>query len=441
MSGLSAAITAASADEHASKPAKIVLVEAQPTIGGRVSSDFQDGFTFDRGFAVFIDQYPQSKRIFDYEALQLKPFEPGALIRRNNGIARVADPLRQPRKLIAAVTSPVGSFLDKLKLAPLLLHVRRNTVEELFVEEEMDTLTCLKDKYKFSDKMIREFFEPFLTGIYFCQLEEQSSRMFHFVFKMFSEGAATLPTGGMQAASNQLMEKASNLGVNIHLSNPVTDIKSIENENGSSSFKVSTNGGEIICKSLICATEGVLAAELLADIEGLESLRDAKQQQQQRSVGSMYYTFQGESPVNESILVLNGAEGNDGTRPGPVNSIVFPHVCNESYAPENHGLCSVSLLGSVMDKYARDGKEDQLDHDVRAQLSEWFPEFKTSIEEDWSLEKTYIIRNAQPSQLQGPFPANVHGGRDCSRIGGLHLKPGLFVCGDYMVSQMSITIA
>jgi phytoene dehydrogenase-like protein len=46
-------------------------------------------------------------------------------------------------------------------------------------------------------------------------LEKQSSRMFHFVFKMFTVGAAVLHKWGMQAVANQLGEKAQQLGVNI----------------------------------------------------------------------------------------------------------------------------------------------------------------------------------------------------------------------------------
>lgn len=34
-------------------------------------------------------------------------------------------------------------------------------------------------------------------GIFLSPLEEQSSRMFEFVFKMFSVGSASLPEGGM----------------------------------------------------------------------------------------------------------------------------------------------------------------------------------------------------------------------------------------------------
>jgi len=439
-SGLSAAITSASSLSAMSSSSaainvnsstaasKIVVLEAQPTVGGRVSSDIINGYTFDRGFAVFIDQYPQSKEMFDYEALQLKPFEPGAMIKRENGLARVADPLRQPGKLIDAIVSPVGSLLDKVKLAPLLLHVRSNSIEELFLEDEVDTLSCLQNKYKFSDKMIQEFFEPFLTGIYFAPLNQQSSRMFHFVFKMFSEGSATLPTGGMQAASDQMMRKAQKSGVDVRVSTPVSDVKMAKD----GSFDINIIGGEqISAKSVICATEGPVATKLLAGIDGLGHLADTEQQPQQ-SVGSVYYSFRGEAPVNDAILVLNGVGKDSSSRSGLINVVVFPHVCNQSYAPEGYGLCSVSISGTIMDEYS--GRHDELDEDVRAQLSEWFPEFAVRIKDEWKLEKTYKIVNAQPGQLKGPFPASAHGGRDSKKVGGIDLPPGLFVCGDHMAT-------
>jgi len=114
MSGLSSAV-------QLPYDTKTILVEAQSKLGGRVSSESIDGFTLNRGFAVFIDEYPESKAIFDYDELQLAPFQPGALIKRKGeGLARIADPLRQPTRLIDAIISPVGTVFDKIRLVPLL---------------------------------------------------------------------------------------------------------------------------------------------------------------------------------------------------------------------------------------------------------------------------------------------------------------------------------
>ena len=58
------------------------VFEASDGVGGRVRTDVLDGFLLDRGFQVFLDTYPQTRRLFDLEALDLKAFEPGALFYR-----------------------------------------------------------------------------------------------------------------------------------------------------------------------------------------------------------------------------------------------------------------------------------------------------------------------------------------------------------------------
>ena len=41
-------------------------------------------------------------------------------------------------------------------------------------------------------------------GIFLAPLEEQSSRLFEFVFQMFARGSASLPAAGMQAVPDQI---------------------------------------------------------------------------------------------------------------------------------------------------------------------------------------------------------------------------------------------
>jgi phytoene dehydrogenase-like protein len=450
ISGLSAAIEASSGGKAVNHDSSsVVLLESQPSPGGRVSSDIINGFIFDRGYAVFVENYPQSQRLLDYSLLELKKYDPGALIHQeqsnrningnDNGIkrqmARIADPLRQPLRIMDAITSTVGTPMDKLRLIPLFYKVKTNSVTQLFSndkEQEISTLSCLKETYHFSDKMIQEFFEPFLTGIYFCPLEEQSSHMFHFVFKMFAEGAASLPTGGMQAVSNQLMDKAKGQGVDIKLSHAVKNIQCHEesNDNDSISYRYTIDteqGTQIHCKSIICATEGVQAQKILSKIKGLESLNNMEKQPQ-RSVGCMYYSFQTETPVKEPILILNG--GGEGS--GPALTVSFLHIINDSYAPKGSGLCSIAIPSKYMHKYK--DQQKTLDMMVRDQLSDWWPDYTEDIQHHWKLEKVYDIQQAQPGQFQGVQPANVHGGRDPSLFGEVLLPDGLFVCGDYMAT-------
>jgi NAD(P)-binding Rossmann-like domain len=66
VSGLAAALTAV--EKLDMKKKKIILLEASPKVGGRVQSDTTaDGYTLDRGFAVFIEEYPMAKKILDYD--------------------------------------------------------------------------------------------------------------------------------------------------------------------------------------------------------------------------------------------------------------------------------------------------------------------------------------------------------------------------------------
>jgi phytoene dehydrogenase-like protein len=339
VSGLSAAITAAEAIEKNQQKKNIILLEANEKLGGRVTSEkTDDGFVLDVGFAVFIEEYPEVKKILDYDALELKQFLPGAKVKLKGRkeLARVADPLRNPLDIVDSVLSPIGSLLDKVKVLPLVLNVRLSSIEAIFNEEETDTETALIERWGFSDNFTNTFLKPFLEGIFLSPLSQQSSRMFSFVFKMFSDGSAALPKGGMIAVTNQLVEKAESLGVQIISEMPVT--------------RVLTSGGKdndniiIECKgdtqrcfetsSVVVATDGRIAKKIIGNVKGFESLKDIPDQPQ-LSVGCVYYAFEGKAPVKEPILVLNGmTEDNE-----PVNNVCFPSMVNEGYAPEGYNLC------------------------------------------------------------------------------------------------------
>ena len=88
ISGLSAAIQLKSAGID------FKILEAQNEIGGRVRSKKVDDFILDRGFQVLLTAYPEAKKILDYDALQLKHFDPGALILHEDGNRSIiGDPL------------------------------------------------------------------------------------------------------------------------------------------------------------------------------------------------------------------------------------------------------------------------------------------------------------------------------------------------------------
>lgn len=63
-----------------SRGISVLILEASDGVGGRIRTDLVDGFRLDRGFQVFLTSYPEARKVLDYEALQLKPFLPGAMV-------------------------------------------------------------------------------------------------------------------------------------------------------------------------------------------------------------------------------------------------------------------------------------------------------------------------------------------------------------------------
>ena len=336
--------------------------------------------------------------------------------------------MRIPKDIFKVITSPVGSFADKLRLAPLFYTVVTKSIEELFLMGESDTLSCLRS-YNFSEEFIQSFFAPFLEGIYLTSLDKQSSRMFHFVFKMFTVGSAALPKKGMQAVADQLGEKARRLGVDVHCCASVTNI-----QKSGDRYSIDIDSKPTVyTKSIVMAANERVAQRLLSNF--LPTTQSFPQLSQ-RTVACIYYSLPSPAPLLEPILILNG-EGTSfrNTRNYPINNVCFPSTVQRSYAPKGYELCSVTILESAMNQYDRD--YEALDADVRRQLAIWFSDSANDIMDKsiWIQKGLYIIHDAQPSHFNESDCANVHGGRDSRMFRGEELPDGIFVCGDYMATS------
>ena len=95
------------------------ILEASVRTGGRIKTDHRAGYRLDRGFQVLQTAYPEARRVLDFPYLDLRSFAPGAMIRIRGRFYTVADPLRRPRKLVATLLAPIGSFRDRLRLLRL----------------------------------------------------------------------------------------------------------------------------------------------------------------------------------------------------------------------------------------------------------------------------------------------------------------------------------
>jgi phytoene dehydrogenase-like protein len=322
--------------------------------------------------------------VLDYDALNLRPFYPGALIRYHGHFYRFADPWRHPIDGMMGLFSPIGSFSDKFRVRKLRQQVLSGSLQDLYQRTETTTLQSLRN-IGFSENMIDGFFRPFIGGVFFDPTLGVSSRMFEFGFRMFSMGDTALPSGGMGAIPEQILSRLPEGSVRTE-----ARVKSIQEE------EVILHLGESIkARAVVVATEGPEAARILG----------GQERQGSRSVTCVYFAAD-EPPFSGPLLVLNG-EGK-----GFINSLCFPSHVAPSYAPKGKTLASVTLMGIP------DQSDQQLETVVRAQLTEWFG---TSAK-DWRRLRTYRIPHALPMQV--PPVSNP-----VSRAA--QIRPGLFVCGEY----------
>ena len=179
------------------------VLEASDGVGGRVRTDRVDEFLLDRGFQVLLTAYPEARDALDYRELELHPFYPGAMVQTGGKLVTVADPFRRRWDGLRTALAPVGSLSDKLKVTKLRRRVTSGSLEELFARPETTTREALAAD-GFSETIVDRFFRPLFGGVLLDRELGTSSRMFEFVYRMFSLGDAALPTRGMGAIPEQL---------------------------------------------------------------------------------------------------------------------------------------------------------------------------------------------------------------------------------------------
>ena len=362
----------------------VLVLERGDAPGGRVRTDEVDGFLLDRGFQVLLTAYPEARRVLDFEQLGLRPFESGALIRRGGRFERVADPFRRPLQALASLREAPGSLTDKLRVARLRRRLTRGSVNEILTAPQVTTAEALRLE-GFSSDLVEAFFRPFLGGILLDPTLQTSSRLFAFIFKMFSEGEAALPAAGMGAVPRQLAEGLPEATVRY----------GAVVESAGAGAVVLAGGERLEAATVVVAAAGPEAA----------AMTGAGDFPAGHGVTTLQYAAE-RSPVGEPVLLLNGESG------GPVNDVCVPSDVAPSYAPPGAALVSATVLGvPPLDDAA-------LDAAARGQLRGWFG----AQVDDWRLLRALRIPFALPAQPPAVLtPAERP----------VRLREGLFVCGDH----------
>ena len=211
-----------------------IILEATDRVGGRLKTDIVDGFQLDRGFQVLLSSYSAAKKYLDYKSLNVQRLKAGSCIFIDEKQKFFGDPLRDGFLFFPTLFSGVGSISDKIKIAKLNSRLQKKTISEIFEKDEITTKQYL-DALGFSRSVINDFFLPFFSGVFLESELKTSSRMFEFVFKMFGQGMALIPKGGIEEISKQLRNKLQK--TKIHFNTLVSKVNNKE---------ITLSGGEKI---------------------------------------------------------------------------------------------------------------------------------------------------------------------------------------------------
>jgi phytoene dehydrogenase-like protein len=358
------------------------VLEASDGVGGRVRTDVVDGFLLDRGFQILLTAYPEVQQRLDLDALELARFEPGARIRVHGGFRRVADPIRRPWLVGQTMMAPIGTVADKVRLARLVLDVRRHPVRELLRRPDCTTRERLV-RARFTDRMIESFWLPLFSGIQLDPDLEVSSRRFDTILRMLAVGATGVPRRGMGAIPEQL---ASTLPDGcVRLDTRVVEV--------AGSGVVVEGSERIDARVVVVATEGPAAHRLLG-----QRVPDPGS----RAAACCWFSAP-TPPLTGAVLIL------DGEASGPAKNVAVMSEVAPSYAPVARALVAAAVPGP-------DALDPTITMRVREQLARWFG----STTGDWQHLRTDVIGHGQPTQRPPLHPKQA-----------VEIGDGLFVCGDH----------
>lgn len=354
----------------------VLLFESAGHVGGRMSTEFDGGFKLDRGFQVILSAYPELKLIKGFDRLSCRAFSSGARIRWRGEFFDFLDPRRHPEAFLSLLKSPIASFRD---LARLFIMTCATPVG-LCKGIGQSTEDGLRES-GFTQNFRDTFLTPFLRGVLLDPLLRCDYSLSQFYLRMFARGDALLPSAGVQALPNLLVEQIG--GSHVRLNSRVNRIKGSE--------VVLENGESYYAKEVLCAADALSAAQV-----------GASRQTYSHSGVTTLYLSSPSPPFPEPVIVINADRG-------PIATLAVVSNVQPSYSPPGHSLISISVIGSEAAL-----PQATLYQRVLGEAKEWFGSHVNS----WSPVKSF------------PIPAAVVTRPNLTP--GYSRENGILFAGDYL---------
>ena len=278
----------------------VLLLESSDRVGGRVKSDYQDGFIFDHGFQVINPRYPQVARSKLIKELDFKYI---------SGTIRLADLDKKIGYNLGSFSSEIGSGLEKVKFLGFVLNPKVGSNRNF---------GFYADKFP---KLFATVLSPFLSGVFLTDPREISAQVAQEILRSFIKSLPGVPANGVSAFSEKLAKPLANLKTSA----------TVEKISGNQVF---TNQGVFEAKLIVIATDPISASRLIGSNEAVKML----------SSTTMYFATNEKLSNSKNLIVSAKSK--------LVNSLVISEV-SKNYAPAGINLISATSLSALNEKEFR----------------------------------------------------------------------------------------
>lgn len=292
LAGISAALTLQESGES------VELFEASDDLGGRVRSDYIDGYILDRGFQLINAGYSEIQRLGVIREIDFCAADRTIDVITPFGISSIGDPRLHP---FQALNSPLGSLSEKIAVLK-------------FVGEKANGSISLRDSLLAAGTgdLYENVLKPFLRGVFLTDLENVDSSYGREIIKSFVTGKSGLPRAGAGALSEALGARVET----VHLNASVDSLAQFEG------------------KKVIIATDASTAQKLLGT--AITSVFAASL--------TWYHSLPAGLISSKRLRVTSTANP-------IVNSIALSNVVSQ-YAPEGRTLISSTSITHITDEQA-----------------------------------------------------------------------------------------
>lgn len=294
LAGLSAALTLQDAGEE------VELFEASSSVGGRLQSDYCDGFILDRGFQLINAGYPEVKRLGVIPEIDFVKSDRTIDVVTPFGVQSIGDPRLH---LLQGLRSPLGSFREKIAFLTFMgsRKLQGKNLEDALLGE--GTLNLYHNLLK-----------PFLTGVFLTAPNQIDANYGQEIIKSFIVGDSGLPIAGVGVLAEAIAARIEK----IHLDSPVANLDQFQG------------------RPVIVATDHATASQLLGVKTNSEFAR--------------CFTWYHSIPAG---LISSPRLRVTSTQSPIVNSIALSNLM-PSYAPADRTLISTTTLEDIDEQRIKD---------------------------------------------------------------------------------------